>query len=67
MSSLLQNRRLCTRPAAEQASLIVGMEFTIESWTSLLQRVLYTKGEELVCLSMQGKRSKQRVHGRCKD
>ena len=31
MSSLLQNHGLCTRPAARRASLIVGMEFTIES------------------------------------
>ena len=32
MSSLLQNHSLCTRPAAKRASLIVGMEFTIESY-----------------------------------
>ena len=34
MSSILQNRSLCTRtrPAAKRASLIVGMEFTIESY-----------------------------------
>ena len=32
MSSLLQNHSLCTtRPVAKRASLIVGMEFTIES------------------------------------
>ena len=31
MSSLLQNHSLCTRPAAKRASLIVSMEFTIES------------------------------------
>ena len=30
MSSLLQNHILCTRPAAKHASLIVGMEFSIE-------------------------------------
>ena len=32
MSSLLQNHSLCTRPAARHASLIVGMEFTFESY-----------------------------------
>ena len=31
MSSILRNRSLCTRPAAKHASLMVGMEFTIES------------------------------------
>ena len=31
MSSILRNRSLCTRPAAKRTSLIVGMEFTIES------------------------------------
>ena len=31
MSSLLQNHSLCTRPAAKRTSLIIGMEFTIES------------------------------------
>ena len=31
MSSLLRTHSLCTRPAAKRASLIVGMEFTIES------------------------------------
>ena len=31
MSSLLQNHSLCTRPAAKRTSLIVGIEFTIES------------------------------------
>ena len=31
MSSLLQNHSLCTRPAAKCASLIIGMDFTIES------------------------------------
>ena len=30
MSSVLQNHSLCTGPAAEHASLIVGIEFTIE-------------------------------------
>ena len=31
MSSIWQNRSLCTRPAAIHANLLVGMEFTIES------------------------------------
>ena len=31
MSSLLQNHSLCTNPAARRASLIVDMDFTIES------------------------------------
>ena len=70
MSSLLQNHSLCTRPAARQASLIVGMEFTIGS---CVQGHRFSKefctlkvGEELACLSMRGRRSKRRVHGRCK-
>ena len=51
MSSILQNHSLCTRPAVRCASLIVGMEFTFESCTLLLQRVLCTEGEELARLS----------------
>ena len=35
--------------------------------TSFLQRVLYTEGEEFACLSTRRRRSKRRVHGRCRD
>ena len=51
MLSILRNHSLCTRPAVRRASLIVGMEFTFESCTLLLQRVLCTEGEELARLS----------------
>ena len=69
MSSLLQNYSLmCTNPEARRTSLIVGMEFTIESY---VREHHFSKefcapevGEELPCLSTQGKRSKGHVRTR---
>ena len=66
MSSLLQNHSLmCTNPAARCASLIVGMEFTIES---CIREHHFSKefcapevGEELPCLSTRGRRFKGHV------
>ena len=72
MSSLLQTLSfLCTRPAARRASLIVGMEFTIESCVGehhfSKEFCTLEVGEELPCLSTRGRRSKQWIRNRCKD
>ena len=64
------NHGLCTRPAARCTSLIIGMEFTIEScvWGHCFSKEFYTPkvGEELASLSTQGRQSKWCVHGCCR-
>ena len=58
MSSLLRNHSLCTRPVAKRASLIVGMEFTIESylWGHPFSKALCTPKDKssLVCRREEG-------------
>ena len=59
------------RHAGRHASLIVGMEFTIEGCVRVhhfsKEFCTLEVGEELTCLSTWGRQSKRRVHGRCKD
>ena len=69
MSSLLRNHSLCTSGSyIRQSNRRHGVyHWKLRTRTSLLQRVLYTEGEELACLSTRRRRFKRRVHGRCKD
>ena len=71
MSSLLQIIAfMCTRTVARRTSLIIFMEFTIESCVRghhFFKEFCTPKIEELAFLSTQGRQSKRHVHSCCKD